>query len=64
MKTFLAGLASGFLAGIVVWGLMVLLRPETEVERALVVLEIAFVAGAIVGGFWSWRRRRRERQIV
>jgi len=55
MKTLLVGLACAFLGLIVVWGLIVLFRPETEIESALIVLEIAFVLGGVVGGLW-WRR--------
>jgi len=56
MKTLLVGLACAFLGLIVVWGLIVLFRPETEIESALIVLEIAFVLGGVVGGLWWWRR--------
>ena len=56
MKTLLVGLACAFLGLIVVWGLIVLFRPETEIESALIVLEIAFVLAGVVGGLWWWRR--------
>ena len=64
MKTLLVGLACAFLGLIVVWGLMLLFRPDAEIESALVVLEIAFVLGGVVGGLWWWRRRRRGQQLV
>ncbi len=64
MKTLLVGLASAFLALILAWGLIVLFRPETGIESALAVLEIAFVLGGVVGGLWSWRRRRRGQPIA
>jgi len=55
MKTLLVGLVSALLGLIVVWGLMMLFRPETGIENGLVVLEIAFLLGGVVGGLW-WRR--------
>ena len=64
MKTLLVGLACAFFGLIVVWGLIVLFRPETEIESALIVLEIALVLGGVVGGLWWWRRRRRGQPIV
>ena len=60
MKTLLVGLLSAFLTLIVVWVLIVLLRPEMGIESALVVLEIAVVVGGVAGGLWWWRRRERR----
>ena len=57
MKTLLVGLLSACLTLIVAWVLIVLLQPEMGIESALVVLEVAFVVGGVVGGLW-WRRRR------